>query len=63
MDIDKDRYQRRYKTLKEIDLQAKVFQNYVVKCKCSHTVLFTGIKDRIICTNCGNYVYKDKKQK
>ena len=61
MNIDKDYHERRYKNFKTIVKESNVFQDYMIKCKCSHTVLFTGMKDRIICTHCGNYVYKDKK--
>lgn len=32
-----------------------------VKCKCGHTVNFTSNKNKIICSWCGNYVYKNKK--
>lgn len=32
-----------------------------VKCKCGHTV-FLGRKDKIVCSWCGNYVFKDKKE-
>ena len=61
MNIDRDWYERRFKNFKEIEKQSKVFQDYMIKCKCSHTILFTGRKDRVICSNCGSYVYKDKK--
>lgn len=33
---------------------------YIVKCKCSHSVVITK-QDRVLCTYCGNYVYKNKK--
>lgn len=49
---------------KSNDELAKVYdmlQDYVVKCKCSHTILMNGKADRVICRYCGNYVYKDKK--
>lgn len=30
-------------------------------CKCGHTMTFykTSRKDKIVCTHCGNYVYKN----
>ena len=61
MDIDKNNDHFKHKTYNEIIKEHDTFQNYVVKCKCSHSVLFTGVKDRILCTHCGHYVYKDKK--
>jgi len=61
MDIDKDNRGRRYKSLNEIVTEHDKIQDYMVKCKCNHTILFTGSKDRLCCSHCGNYVYKDKK--
>ena len=61
MDIDKDTRGRQYKRFKDIARDHDKIQEYMVKCKCSHTMLFTGIKDRLICSHCGNYVYKNKK--
>lgn len=60
MDIDKETRGRQYKTFKQIEKYADKIQDYMVKCKCSHTMLFTRSKDRIICSHCGNYVYRDK---
>lgn len=37
--------------------------DYKVRCKCGSTRMFTEgkfTKDRLICTNCGYWVYKDK---
>ena len=61
MDIDNDIRGNRFKSMNEIEKEHRIFQNYVVKCKCSHTILFTGVKDRLLCTYCGRYVYRDKK--
>lgn len=38
---------------------------YKVKCPCGHTVKFYPIyhKTKILCVCCGNYVYKDEKEK
>lgn len=60
MDIDKDTRGRQYKSLREIAKDYDRLQDYMVKCKCSHTILFTGNKDRLCCSYCGNYVYKNK---
>ena len=61
MDIDNDTRGKQYKTYKQLMKDHDILQNYVVKCKCSHTILFTGIKDRLICSHCGSWVYKNKK--
>lgn len=31
------------------------------KCACGHTVLMTKRVDKIVCKNCGKYVFKSKK--
>lgn len=59
--MNKVRTRNKYKTFREIEKEDRIFGNYKVKCKCSHVVLFTRGKDRIICSHCGNYIYKDKK--
>lgn len=61
MDIDKNSRGKQYKKFREIVSDYDKIQDYMVKCKCSHTILFTGIKDRLCCSHCGNYVYRDKK--
>ena len=61
MDIDKDTRGRQFKSFQEIVRDSHKIQDYMVKCKCSHTMLFTGNKDRLCCSHCGNWVYKDKK--
>lgn len=61
MDIDKDTRGRQYKPYNQIVKDQRKIQDYMVKCKCSHTILFTGIKDRLCCSHCGRYVYRDKK--
>lgn len=61
MDIDKDTRGRQYKSFQEIVRDSHKIQDYMIKCKCSHTMLFTGNKDRLCCSHCGNWVYKDKK--
>ena len=61
MDIDARDRGKRYKSLKTLEKEADKFQDYMIKCKCSHTVMITSAKDRVICSHCGYYVYKDKK--
>ena len=36
------------------------FSKIKVRCKCSHTIVMIA-SDRVICSHCGNWVYKDKK--
>lgn len=31
-----------------------------VKCKCGTARPFPKFKDKLICPNCGNYIYRDK---
>lgn len=31
-----------------------------VKCKCGHTAIILDV-DKIICSHCGHYIYKNKK--
>ena len=31
-------------------------------CKCGHVVIMLPGKDKVLCTWCHNYVYKDKKE-
>lgn len=61
LDIDKDTRGREYKSYKQIKKDCEVIQNFMIKCKCSHTILFTGLKDRLCCSHCGRYVYRNKK--
>ena len=32
-----------------------------VKCKCGHSTFFVTNREKIICHNCGEYIYKNKK--
>ena len=61
MDIDMDTRGRQYKSFQEIVRDSHKIQDYMIKCKSSHTILFTWSKDRLLCSHCGNWVYKDKK--
>ena len=50
-----------YKLAKQLEKEDDIFGRYKVKCKCSHTIIMTAKKDRVLCYHCGYYVYKDKK--
>lgn len=36
------------------------YQNFKVKCSCSHTIFIPYGVDKKICRVCGNYVYRNK---
>lgn len=63
MNIDADSRGKRFKTYHELETDYRKLQDHMIKCNCSHTVLFTGRKDRLICSHCGNYIYKDERTK
>ena len=52
----------RYKTLKQLHKEDDVFSNYKVKCKCSHVIIISNDRDKVLCSHCGYYVYRDKKE-
>lgn len=37
------------------------YSNFKYKCNCGHTIFMPYGTDKKICTHCGLYVYKDKK--
>ena len=49
-------------SFKEVETLHEYFQTNKITCKCGHRVFVTKEKGRIICSWCGNYVYRDKKQ-
>lgn len=63
MTIDDDVRGNRFKSYKVLEKEHRIFNNFIVKCNCSHSVLFTGKKDRLLCNHCGHYVYRDEKAK
>lgn len=50
-----------YLSYKDIEKITQRATNHKVKCKCGHSVVVTNKYDRVICSWCGNWVYKDKK--
>lgn len=42
------------------ELKASYYQNYMVRCSCSHTFLMGNNEDKKLCTRCGKYYYKNK---
>lgn len=46
---------------KKDEIKDSYYQNFIIKCKCSHTMLMPYNVDKKICSHCGNYVYRNKK--
>ena len=46
-------------TFKEVETLHQYFQDNKITCKCGHRV-YVGNKEKIVCSWCGNYVYRDK---
>ena len=49
-------------TLKEIEKQAEEKAKYKVQCSCGTKTTIPMFLDRLICRNCGHWVYRDKKK-
>ncbi len=47
---------------KEIEKLRSIMSYHRTLCKCGHSVLIPPELDKIICTWCGNYIFKDKKE-
>ena len=45
------------------ELKASYYQDYVVYCKCGHSITFNPKHTKELCTHCGHYVYRDEKEK
>ena len=60
MYIDNDK-RKAGMTLKELDKLYNRLQDHKVKCTCSHTLNLPYKNDRVCCTHCGHWVYKDEK--
>lgn len=46
---------------KEMEMLAHAFTINRVLCKCSHSVIIPFGFDKVVCSWCGNYVFRDKK--
>ena len=38
-----------------------VLATFKIKCKCGHVMVFVTNREKIICTHCGRYIYRNKK--
>ena len=47
---------------KEIEKYTSVLSDHRVLCKCSHSILIPPEVNKVICSWCGKYVFKDKKE-
>ena len=43
------------------EIVSSYYQEFMYKCSCSHTQLIPYNKDKVICSHCGKWIYKDKK--
>lgn len=43
------------------EIKAACYQEFMYKCKCNHTQLIPYNVNKVICSHCGKYIYKDKK--
>lgn len=46
------------KSYKEIEKYAEVMTKTRIKCKCGKTTNITAQRDRVICDDCGHWVYR-----
>lgn len=40
---------------------ANILTKSRIKCNCGHSIVIPACVDKVICSWCGNYVFKDKK--
>ena len=43
------------------EMISSYYRQYMYRCRCSHTQLIPNQIDRVICSHCGNWIYKDKR--
>lgn len=41
----------------------KLYTDNTVKCKCGHTVVMRPSTEKVICSWCKNYIFREKKDK
>ena len=56
-------YGKNYLTNKEIEKRSEIASEYTIKCSCGKSVTLTNKYGRVICSWCGNWVYRDEKTK
>ena len=45
------------------ELKDSYYAQFKVKCKCGHTLLISPVNSKKLCSYCGNYVYRNEKEK
>ena len=53
-------YKHRYNK-KEMDRMFKTYTDNSYKCRCGHSVAIAKNCEKIICSHCGRYVFREKK--
>lgn len=48
-------------TNEEFKKMTQEYSKVKYTCKCSHRVIISNQVDKVICSHCGNYVFKNKK--
>jgi len=43
------------------EMVASYYSEFMYRCECSHTQLIPNQIDKVICTHCGKWIYRDKK--
>lgn len=42
------------------EIVASYYSEFMYKCECSHTQLIPNQIDKVICSHCGRWIYRDK---
>lgn len=48
-------------TFREVEKIHKMYTKNSIKCKCGHSISFSSCEERKLCSWCGNFVYKNKR--
>ena len=43
------------------EMISEYYSEFMYRCECSHTQLIPNQIDKVICTHCGKWIYRDKK--
>lgn len=42
------------------EMISSYYQEFMYRCQCSHTQLIPNQLDKVICSHCGRWIYRDK---
>lgn len=61
--MDKKQYEsyKIYKKVKEDSKRFRAYANNTYKCECGHSIVIPKTLEKRICSHCGKYVFKNKK--